>query len=135
MPPAFTSDALQALIFRCDYLWVVHNDFANAKGGHNVEETVIGYMGMTMQHWCQNGVLMCMGVAPSFRRKKIATQLLDAANATARQLNLRTLSCEVSTKNVPASRFLKAQNFRLCGYSDGFHNAQEIVLYFVARVR
>ena len=134
MPAAFRQQALHQLIYKCDYLWVAREDNYNAYTRTNTE-LLVGYVGLSIQSWNQNGWVACLGINPNYRRRKIASRLIDVAIAQVRTLNLRTISAEVTTKNVPATRFFQSRGFRLCGYSDGFHGAEEIVLFLSLRVK
>lgn len=134
MPLPFRHQALEQLIYKCDYLWVAHEDTYNIQTHTNLD-TLVGYVGLVVQSWNQNGWVACLGVHPNYRRRQIASRLLDVAFVQARTLNLRTMSADVTTKNVPATRFFQSKGFRLCGYSDGFHGAEEIVLFLVSRVK
>lgn len=63
-----------------------------------------------------------IAVLPSYRRRKIATQLLNAAEDAAKQLGAATITLEVRALNLPAIKLYEAENFKVVGCRRGYYS-------------
>jgi ribosomal protein S18 acetylase RimI-like enzyme len=94
-------------------------------------QEIAGYLTMSARDWHKTGWVADLVVAPEYRRRGLATQLLQAGLTWARQEGLRRLIVEAQTKNYPAIRFLERQGFSFCGYNDRYYVNQDIAIFFV----
>ena len=90
---------------------------------------------MAVVPWQGTGWIPILCVRPDQRRKGVGSQLMRTAIAQARELELRTVTLDVSTKNYPATRLAQTRGFRFAGYADNYGNGQDIAIFFTFRVR
>jgi len=126
VPAAFAPRALGGILNRCDYAWV--------RQGENSGD-LYGYLGMAVVPWQGTGWIPLMCVRPEMRRKGVATQLVRAAIAQAKELGLVTVTLDLSTRNYPATRLAQTRGFRFAGYADNYGNGQDIAIFYAQRVR
>jgi GNAT superfamily N-acetyltransferase len=69
-------------------------------------------------------------VAPDYRRKGHAGDLLATAARWARSHRLLRLHAALQTKNHPAIQFFTKNGFTFCGYHEYYYRAGEIALFF-----
>jgi GNAT superfamily N-acetyltransferase len=69
-------------------------------------------------------------VAPDYRRKGHAGDLLLSAARWARSHRLSRLHVALQTKNHPAIQFFTKNGFTFCGYHEYYYRAGEIALFF-----
>ncbi len=94
------------------------------------EPEIAGYLTMTARDWHQTGWVADLVVAPEYRRRGRATQLLQAGKAWALQAGLRRLIVETQTRNYPAISLLQRLGFTFCGYNDRYYTNQDIAVFF-----
>lgn len=126
IPGSFDPRSLRRILNRCDFAWV--------RQGENTGD-LLGYIGMAVLPWQSTGWIPALCVRPDQRRKGVGTQLVRAAIAQARELELRTVTLDVSTKNHPAARLAQTRGFRFSGYADNYGNGQDIAMFYAFRVR
>ncbi len=73
-------------------------------------------------------------VAPTWRRRGVASALLDAAREWADQRGHRRLFLEMQSKNQPAIRLAQKHGFEFCGYNDHYYTTQDVALFFARAV-
>jgi ribosomal protein S18 acetylase RimI-like enzyme len=74
-------------------------------------------------------------VDPAYRRQGVATRLVGAAQADAREQGLERLVLEMQSKNHPGTRLARKLGFAFAGYSDRYYRDQDIALFFVLELR
>jgi len=126
VPYPHDTGALRRILHRCDYVWVALGDSAS---------DLMGYIGLALVPWQNTGWIPCLAVAPAWRRRGIASQLLKTAAAQAKSDGLHSVTMDVQTKNYPATRFCQTRGFRLAGYADNYYSASDIALFFAYRIR
>jgi ribosomal protein S18 acetylase RimI-like enzyme len=73
-------------------------------------------------------------VAPAWRRRGVASALLDAARAWADERGHRRIFVEMPSKNQPAIRLAQKHGFEFCGYNDHYYMTQDVALFFARAV-
>ena len=76
-----------------------------------------------------------LAVAPTFRRKGIATAMVLAGQEWARSRHNRRMVLEMQSKNMPAIRLALRLGFEFCGYNDLYYSNQDIALFFAQFLR
>jgi ribosomal protein S18 acetylase RimI-like enzyme len=94
------------------------------------EPEIAGYLTMAARDWQQTGWVADLVVAPEYRRRGVATQLLQAGKAWALQAGLRRMIVETQTRNYPAISLLQRLGFTFCGYNDRYYTNQDIAVFF-----
>ena len=74
-------------------------------------------------------------VAPSARRKGIASALVLAAEDWSKKRNNRRMILEMQSKNTPAIRLALKIGFEFSGYNDHYYSNQDIALFFAQFLR
>jgi GNAT superfamily N-acetyltransferase len=85
---------------------------------------------MAAYEWHKTGWVADLVTTREYRRKGIATRLLQAGAQWARKAGLCRLIVETQTKNHPAMRFLERRGFSFCGYNDRHYANQDIAVFF-----
>jgi len=96
---------------------------------------IVGYLTMGASEWHSTGWVADLVVAPEYRRRSVASQLLQVGKEWAREAGLRRLIVETQTKNFPAMCFLERHGFSFCGYNDRYYANQDIALFFSLDLR
>ena len=65
-----------------------------------------------------------------WRRKSVATTLIQAANSWGASRHFSRMSIEMSSKNFPGISLVKKSGFEFSGYDDTFYNNNDIALFF-----
>ncbi len=90
----------------------------------------MGYISLELQTHLQTTRVTDLAVARRFRRQKIGSALVIAAQEWAGQHDSRRLVLEMQPKNFPAIQMAKKLGFALCGYHDHYFANQDIALFF-----
>ncbi len=97
------------------------------------DEEPVGYVGALEQPpsaaWITD-----LAVAPAWRRRGVATALLDAAREWSDQRGHRRIFLEMQSKNQPAIRLAQKHGFEFCGYNDHYYVTQDVALFFARAV-
>ncbi len=73
-------------------------------------------------------------VGPRWRRRGIASALLDSAREWAEQRGHRRLFLEMQSKNQAGIRLAQKHGFEFCGYNDHYYTTQDVALFFARAV-
>ena len=73
-------------------------------------------------------------VAPSWRRRGVASALLDSAREWAEGRGLRRIFIEMQSKNQAAIRLAQKHGYEFCGYNDHYYSTQDVALFFARAV-
>ncbi len=117
---------LRRTLHRADFLWVMQ--------GEGIRD-ILGYLALTLLPWQNTACITSLAVAPAARRKKVATQLLRAANEQARGEGMHSVTGDVPTKNHPATRLYQSCGFKFTGYAENYYSAHDIALLFASKIR
>ncbi|MEM1485220.1 ribosomal protein S18-alanine N-acetyltransferase [Oscillospiraceae bacterium PP1C4] len=92
------------------------------------DETLAGYVGM--HRVLDEGYIANVAVDENYRRRGVATMLLEELLAFARQNKLGFLTLEVREGNIPAIAFYSKMGFREVGRRRGFyaHPTEDAIL-------
>lgn len=74
-------------------------------------------------------------VTPEWRRRGIASGLLNAAQEWALNRGHRRLFIEMQSKNQPAIRLAQKHGYEFCGYNDHYYLTQDIALFFARALK
>jgi ribosomal protein S18 acetylase RimI-like enzyme len=100
-----------------------------------LEGVPIGYISLTEGMSPSTAWVTDLVVAPSFRRKGIATALVLAGQDWSRSRHNRRMILEMQSKNMPAIRLALKLGFEFCGYNDLYFSNQDIALFFAQFLR
>ncbi len=92
----------------------------------------VGYLGL-MERPSQAAWVTDLAVAPAWRRRGMASALLDSAKEWAEQRGHRRIFLEMQSKNQAAIRLAQKHGYEFCGYNDHYYSTQDVALFF-ARV-
>jgi len=70
-------------------------------------------------------------VSPGWRRKGVASTLLEAAHKWSTERGDRKIFFEMQSKNHPAMMLGQKHGYEFCGYNDRYYSSQDITLVFV----
>ena len=73
-------------------------------------------------------------VAPNWRRRGVASALIDSGKEWAGERRLRRLFLEMQSKNQGAIRLAQKHGFEFCGYNDHYYTTQDVALFFARAV-
>lgn len=90
----------------------------------------LGYISLSLQSGQYIARVTDMAVGRRFRRQKIGSALVLAAQDWALQMGSRRLVLEMQPKNYPAIQMARKLGFELCGYQDHYFANQDIALFF-----
>ena len=92
---------------------------------------VLGYLDMTLRHCQWQGWIEHLIVHRDQRNRGLATRLLQAAEAWARDNGLEAIVAAIQTKNDPAIRLLVGRGYSFCGFMDTYYRNGDIGLLYV----
>jgi ribosomal protein S18 acetylase RimI-like enzyme len=69
-------------------------------------------------------------VAPNWRRRGVASAMLDSAREWAEQRGHRRIFLELQSKNHAAIRLAQKHGYEFCGYNDHYYSTQDVALFF-----
>lgn len=94
-----------------------------------------GYMGL--QYVLDEGYISNVCTAPEFRRRGVASALIDETVTRAAALGLSFLSLEVRRSNEPAIRLYEARGFQKVGVRQGYYEkpAEDAIIMDLYLVR
>lgn len=96
---------------------------------------VLGYLTMRSDQAYGLAHIHDLVVARPYRRHRIGTRLLNAARQWAREHNLRQITVELQTKNVPGIAFCQQAGFKFCGFNDHYFPNRDIAVFFCQALR
>lgn len=99
------------------------------------DEGVRGFIDVTETEWNQGAYVNNLLIAPSYRRKGVATRLIRSALDWARQRELRMAMLDTSTKDYPAICLYQKLGFSFCGFNDQLYPNRDIALLFSMNLR
>jgi GNAT superfamily N-acetyltransferase len=74
-------------------------------------------------------------VAPEWRRKGAASELLTATQAWAMERGVRRLVLEMQSKNHACIRFAQKSGLEFCGYNDLYYATRDVMLLFAKTIK
>jgi ribosomal protein S18 acetylase RimI-like enzyme len=89
-----------------------------------------GYLRLSDQVVPKVAWIMDIAVEPRLRRSGVASALILAAQAWARERGDRQIIMEMTSKNCAAIRLAQKLGFEFCGYNDHYYLTQDIALFF-----
>ncbi|MEJ2013320.1 MAG: GNAT family N-acetyltransferase [Anaerolineales bacterium] len=107
-------------------VWTDHAALLLAEAG----ETPLGYLALIDGPAFRCGWVTDLVVDLRFRRRGVATLLLNSARSWCLERGRERIFVEMQSKNYPAIRLMKKSGFSYVGYSDHYYPDQDIVLFF-----
>jgi GNAT superfamily N-acetyltransferase len=95
---------------------------------------VLAYCQLDSCAWQGAGWVSHMIVDRPYRRRGIATAMLQASVLWARKEGLQRLLVSVQTKNFPAICFCEKNGFAFCGFNDRYYGNRDIALFFTLKI-
>lgn len=74
-------------------------------------------------------------VSSAYRRRGIASRLVNVARQWAKEHQLNRLMIETQTKNFPLINFCQNNGFAFCGFNDRYFPNQDIAVFFSTSLR
>ncbi len=93
------------------------------------EQDPVGYAAL-IEHPSSSAWVTDLVVSTPWRRRGVASTLLDSAHEWAEQRGYRRLFLEMQSKNHPAIRLAQKHGYEFCGYNDHYYTTQDITLFF-----
>ncbi len=97
------------------------------------EKDPVGYLALlerpTSVAWVTD-----LAVAQRWRRRGVASALLDSAREWADQHGHRRIFLEMQSKNQAAIRLAQKHGYEFCGYNDHYYQTQDVALFFARAV-
>lgn len=110
---------LEARVKRGEFFWVA-SELA----------TIFGYLHLSVCEWQWQGWIEHLIVHRPYRRRGIATNLLDAAEQWAREAHLRAISTIVQPKNDPTICLLLKRGYAFSGFMDRHYENGDVGLVY-----
>lgn len=95
-----------------------------------MEQTPVGYIGMSDQFSPKNLWVTDCAVRNDVRRKGIGTSLVLGAQEWGVENGFRKMTIEIPSKNYPAIQLAQKLGYEFCGYNDHYFANQDIALFF-----
>jgi predicted acetyltransferase len=96
---------------------------------------IMGYIGVRLELTHHQMRVTELAVAPPFRRKGFATELLKRAVEWSARNPVDQIIIECPLKAHPAICFALKHRFTFCGFQDNYWPGQEVGLFFRQRIR
>jgi ribosomal protein S18 acetylase RimI-like enzyme len=96
---------------------------------------VRGYLTMHIDAASGNAWVTDLAVGRAWRRRQLASALLQEAYLRARELKAARFIVETQTKNFPAILFCQKHGLTFCGFNDHYYPNHDIALFFGQAVR
>lgn len=93
----------------------------------------VGYIGLA-ERLSSAAWVTDLVVAPSWRRRGVASALLELARQWAEQRGNRRIFLELQSKNQAAIRLAQKHGYEFCGYNDHYYSTQDVALFFARAV-
>lgn len=94
---------------------------------------IVAYLDMTVCRWRWWAEIQHLVVAPAYRRRGIASHLLNASIQWAQGSTLRGVDIALQSKNDPAIELLTTCGFEFNGYADCYYGS-ELALFYALRL-
>lgn len=91
---------------------------------------IYGYLDMRVQRWQWRGWIEHLIIDPPYRRRGIATLLLQSAERWARGSELRGVVVALQPKNDPGIALLTGLGYRFCGFMDHYYHNGDTGLFY-----
>ncbi|MBM3150748.1 MAG: GNAT family N-acetyltransferase [Chloroflexi bacterium] len=98
-------------------------------------ENLVGYLRLTDRMAAATAWVTDLAVAPRYRRRGIATDLVFAAQAWALERKNGQMMLEIPSKNNPAFCLAQKLGFEFCGYNDHYYITLDVALFFCRALR
>ncbi len=89
----------------------------------------VGYLCLE-EHPASMAWITDLVVAPAWRRRGLASALLEVARGWAREHAQRQLFLEMQSKNQAAIHLAQKHGYAFCGYNDHYYVTQDVALFF-----
>jgi ribosomal protein S18 acetylase RimI-like enzyme len=99
------------------------------------DRKVVGYIGVRLELVHRQMRITDLAVAPQYRRKGFATELLRRAAEYCARLPVDQIILECPLKAYPAISFALKHRFVFCGFQENYWPGQEVGLFFRQRLR
>ncbi|GIL13451.1 MAG: GNAT family N-acetyltransferase [Chloroflexi bacterium] len=99
------------------------------------EPDILAYLTMRRDPVYRLALIQDLVVSRPYRRRRIATRLLNVARRWAQEQGLIQLTIENHTRNYPGIAFCKQAGFVFCGFNDRYFPNQDIAIFFSQSLR
>lgn len=98
-------------------------------------DTPVGYLCLAERPASSAAWVTDLVVAPEWRRRGVASALLDSAQGWVLSRGHRRMFIEMQSKNQPAIRLAQKHGYEFCGYNDHYYLTQDVALFFARALK
>jgi ribosomal-protein-alanine N-acetyltransferase len=103
--------------------YITDSDIHSLVIDHN--KRLIGFIIYSTDKTAQTANIVTLDIHPDFRRKGLATKLLDTAESQLDKIRTKTITLQVSVNNMPAQNFYKAKGYEIQSVINDYYPSED----------